>query len=277
MEPLSTPTPPSSPSSLADGKVLVAREGAVGWITFNRPERHNALAVEMWAAIPQALDQLEADDAVRIIVLRGAGGKAFISGADISQFEERRATEEQRRHYSELSQRVQARYASLEKPLIAMIHGYCLGGGLRAALNADIRIASDDAQFGIPAGRLGIAYDFSSVQKLVEAVGASRAKEILFTARRFSAAEAVQMGLVSQVVSRDQLEPAVRELAATIARNAPLSTRAAKASVTEAVNDPEQRDIARCATLVERCFQSEDYVEGRRAFLEKRNPVFRGR
>ena len=262
---------------LSTDKMIAEKDGPIGWMTFNNPERRNAVSYEMRMAIVEILDDFSQDDSVRVVVMKGAGDKAFVAGADISQFEKTRATPEQREQYDAASRKVQDRYAALEKPLIAMIHGYCLGGGLRTALNADIRIASDDAQFGVPAGRLGIAYDFDSVRKLVEAVGQSRAKEILLTARRYSAGEALQMGLVNEVVPRAELENAVRRTALAIANNAPLSVRSSKATVAEVVKDPQNRDTARCLALIEACFNSEDYVEGRRAFMEKRKPVFKGR
>jgi len=262
---------------LSTDKMIAEKDGPIGWMIFNNPERRNAVSHEMRLAIMEILDDFSHDDSVRVVVMKGAGDKAFVSGADISQFEKTRATSADRKHYGAISQQVQDRYAALEKPLIAMIHGYCLGGGLRTALNADIRIASDDAQFGVPAGRLGIAYDFDSVRKLVEAVGQSRAKAILLTAQRYSAEEALGMGLVNQVVPRAELENTVRGIALTIADNAPLSARAAKATVAQVVKDPQDRNMARCVAMIEACFTSEDYVEGRRAFMEKRKPVFRGR
>ena len=262
---------------LSTDRMIAEKDGPIGWMIFNNPERRNAVSHEMRLAIMEILDDFSHDDSVRVVVMKGAGDKAFVSGADISQFEKTRATPKDRKHYGAISQQVQDRYAALEKPLIAMIHGYCLGGGLRTALNADIRIASDDAEFGVPAGRLGIAYDFDSVRKLVEAVGQSRAKAILLTARRYSAEEALQMGLVNQVVPRAELEHAVRGVALTIADNAPLSIRASKATVAQVVKDAQDRDMARCVAMIEACFTSEDYVEGRRAFMEKRKPVFKGR
>lgn len=262
---------------LSTDKMLAEKDGPIGWMTFNNPERRNAVSHEMRLAIMEILDDFSRDDSVRVIVMKGAGDKAFVAGADISQFEKTRATPEQREHYGAISQQVQGRYAALEKPLIAMIHGYCLGGGLRTALNADIRIASEDAQFGVPAGRLGIAYDVTSVRKLVDAVGPSHAKAILLTAQRYSAAEALRMGLVNQIVPRAELERTVRSLAHMIADNAPLTARASKATVGEIVKDPQDRDMARCLALIEACFTSDDYVEGRRAFMEKRKPVFKGR
>jgi enoyl-CoA hydratase/carnithine racemase len=276
METLSSPATESSPSSLADGKVLVARDGAVGWITFNRPERHNALAVEMWAAIPQALDLLEGDDAVRIIVLRGAGGKAFISGADISQFEERRSGESGRVGYETLVGAANHRLGAARCPTIAMIRGYCIGGGLGVALQCDLRIATRESRFGVPAARLGVGYGHPGLKRLMDVVGPAFAMEIFFTARQFSADEALAMGLVNRVVDDGQLEPFVADYCARVAENAPLTIAAVKTCVRE-LSRGRDFDRERCEAVVRACFESEDYVEGRRAFMEKRKPVFRGR
>lgn len=258
-------------------KMLARKEGGIGWMTFNNPERRNALSYEMRLAILQILDDFDKDDAVRVVVMHGAGDKSFVAGADISQFDTMRATPEQQAEYERVSQAVQTRYSTLSKPLIAMIRGFCLGGGLQTALAADLRIASEDSQFGIPAGRLGIAYSWSSVSKLVEIVGPARAKEILFTARRIPAVEAYQMGLVHRVVPVAALEETTRELATTIAGNAPLSLAAAKRMIDELVKDPVDRDEAGAKAAGKRAMESEDFKEGRKAFMEKRAPVWQGR
>jgi enoyl-CoA hydratase/carnithine racemase len=266
----------STEISLAEGKVLAAREGAVGWITFNRPERHNALSVEMWSAIPRALDQLEADDEVRIIVLRGAGGKAFISGADISQFEQQRSGEQGRVTYESLVGQANQRLAAARCPTIAMIRGYCIGGGLGVALQCDLRIATRESRFGIPAARLGVGYGHPGLKRLMDVVGPAFAMEIFYTARQFSADEALAMGLVNRVVDDADLEGFVGDYCARVAENAPLTIAAVKTCVRELLRGREL-DRERCEAVVRACFESEDYVEGRRAFLEKRRPVFKGR
>jgi enoyl-CoA hydratase/carnithine racemase len=262
--------------SLAEGRVLAGREGAVGWITFNRPERHNALSAEMWAAIPQALDRLESDDEVRVVVLRGAGGKAFVSGADISQFEERRASEEARGGYDALVGAANQRLASARCPTIAMIRGYCIGGGLGVALQCDLRVATRESRFGIPAARLGVGYGHAGLKRLIDVVGPAFALEIFFTARQFTADEALAMGLVNRLVDDAELEGLVGEYCRRIADNAPLTIGAVKTCVRELLRGRDF-DRERCEAVVRACFASEDYVEGRRAFLEKRRPVFRGR
>ncbi len=257
--------------------MLARKDGAIGWMTFNNPARHNALSYEMRLAVLDILDEFERDDKIRVIVMSGAGEKSFVSGADISQFDKMRSTAEQQAEYERVSQAMQARLSTLSKPLIAMIRGYCIGGGLQTALSADLRIASEDSQFGIPAGRLGIAYAWNSVSKLVETVGPSTAKHILFTAKRFTASEALKMGLVNEVVPAAALEATVREIASTIAGNAPLSLLAAKRAIDELAKDPDKRDEAAARAVAARAMASEDFKEGRAAFMEKRKPVWKGR
>ena len=263
--------------SLETDRMMAEIEDGIGWVTFNNPGRLNAMSIEMTEAIPFIFDSFEARDEVRVVVMRGAGERAFMSGADISEFEKQRASEESRRIFDEKGKVAAARMDALTKPLIAMVRGYCIGGGLMTALRADIRIASEDAQFGIPAARLGLGYGYTGVTALVTLVGPAAANEILFSARRFSADEALQMGLVNRVVAPAALDSTVRSLARTIAENAPLTVRAAKRAIRECVRDPEARDLDAVGRLVETCFRSEDYIEGRRAFMEKRRPVFQGR
>lgn len=249
----------------------------VGWMTFNNPERRNAMKMEMNEAIVDILEAFGADDEVRVVVMQGAGDKAFVSGADISEFETHRSTPEGRARFDAVAAAAGRAFASLEKPLMAKIRGFCMGGGLATALNADLRITADDGQFGIPAARLGLGYGFAGVHKLVGLIGPAMTSEVLMTARRFSAAEAAAMGLVNRVVPGADLDRVVAELAAQIAANAPLTVAAAKAAVAEAVKDPDRRDLARVEAMVETCFNSEDYIEGRRAFMDKRPAQFHGR
>ena len=262
---------------LATDRMIAEKDSGIGWMTFNNPERRNALSIEMRHAILEIYADFAADEAVRVIVMKGAGGKAFVSGADISQFENERNTEQQRRAYTELSERVNEALTTMEKPVIAMINGFCLGGGLGTALTADFRIAADDAQFGIPAARMGLGYPFRGLKALIDVVGPAYAKEIMFTARRFSAEEALRIGLVNRVVPVAELDDTVRGIAAGIAENAPLTVRASKAIIGEALKDVDMRDMALCARLAEACMASEDFKEGRRAFMEKRKPAFVGR
>jgi enoyl-CoA hydratase/carnithine racemase len=256
--------------------VLAGRRGSVGWITFNRPERHNALSVAMWEAIPHALDRLENDPETRVVVLRGAGGKAFVSGADISQFEQRRASTTAQVGYDQTVAAANRRLASARLPTLAMIRGYCIGGGLGVALHCDLRIATRESRFGIPAARLGVGYGHAGLRRLMDVVGPSFAMEIFFTARQFSGEEALAMGLVNRLVDDGELEASVADVCARIADNAPLTIAAVKTCVRELLKGPAL-DRELCEAVVRACFESEDYVEGRRAFLEKRRPAFKGR
>jgi enoyl-CoA hydratase len=210
-----------------------------------------------------------------VIVLKGAGEQAFVSGADISQFEKARSSEETNAEYDRISEEAGRRLATCPKPTIAMIRGFCIGGGLAIALACDLRIANEEARFGIPAARLGLGYGASGVKRLMEVVGPAFTKEIFFTARHFSAAEALGMGLVNRVVADLSLEAYIREYCATIADNAPMTIHALKHTVGELAMG-EKADLAACERLVKACFDSQDYIEGRRAFMEKRRPVFRG-
>jgi enoyl-CoA hydratase len=258
------------------GRIGVEIEGSIGWLVFDHPERRNAISVEMWEELPRAAARLERNSAVRVVVLRGAGEAAFVSGADISEFEGQR-TGEAAAHYEARNARAFSAVAAIQKPVLAMIQGFCIGGGVAMSLGADLRYASDDAVFAIPAARLGIGYAVGGLESLIHVVGAAAAKELFFTARRFSAEEALRMGLVSRVLPRAELLPWVRETAVRIAENAPLTLRSVKKIAAELAKDPAQRDLAAAHASVRACLESEDYREGMRAFLEKRPPAFRGR
>lgn len=258
-------------------KMVARQEGAIGWILFNQPERHNAVSLAMWQALEVIVDHYENNPDIRVVVVRGAGDKAFVSGADISEFETQRSGEEATRRYNETSQRAMRRLRELRKPTLAMIQGYCIGGGVAVALSCDIRLSADNARFGVPAAKLGLGYEYEGVRKLVDLVGPSYAKEIFYTARQFSAQEAREMGLINRVVSAPELPTLVHEYASTIAANAPMTVASIKTIVGEIVKDPAERDIALCDRLVDACFNSQDYREGRTAFMEKRKPVFQGR
>ena len=272
----SSPGPAARYESGTD-RLLVEVSGPVATVTFNNPGKHNALSADMRAALPGVLRVLNADGDVRVIVMTGAGDKAFTAGADISEFGEQRTSPAARASYDQASAAANDAWASLDKPVIAMIRGFCIGGGLVTALQADIRIASDDSQFGVPAARLGLGYGVSGVTALMNLIGPARTAEVLFSARRFPAAEALQMGLVNRVVPAGNLREAVLSLAASIAGNAPLTVAAAKAAIREIGRPDERRDLTRVQAMVEACFRSADYLEGQRAFAEKRPPAFTGR
>jgi len=255
--------------------MLAETDGPIGWMTFNKPERRNAVSLDMWAAMPDILHRFEDDPAIRVIVLKGAGERAFVSGADISQFESARSSAAANAEYDRVSEAAEKALITCGKPTIAMIRGWCIGGGLAIAIGCDLRIATGESKFGIPAARLGLGYGASGVKKLMDVVGPSFTKEIFFTARHFDAAEAAAMGLVNRVVPDAALEDYTRQYCATIADNAPMTMNTLKRTVGELVRGNEaDRDL--CSRLVERCFESQDFIEGRRAFMEKRRPVFRG-
>jgi enoyl-CoA hydratase/carnithine racemase len=257
-------------------KMLARVEGKVGIMTFNNPEKHNAVSFEMWEAAERILDAFERDPEVRVMILTGAGGKAFVSGADISRFESERASEEAVQRYNALVEKVYARIYDFPKPTIAMIRGYCIGGGLNLAICCDMRFATEGSRFALPAARLGLGYGYKGLRRYIETIGPVATKEIFFTARQFTAQEARRWGMVNEVVADDRLESTVMEIARTIADNAPLTIATIKRSTVEILKDPDQQDIAACDAMVAACFASDDYREGRRAFVEKRKPQFTG-
>lgn len=251
------------------------KDGRIAWLTLYNPTRLNALTADMWRALPDRIAMAVSDLDVRVVVLRGSGSQSFSAGADISEFESAR-TGDAATHYDTLNDQAFTALTACSKPVIAMIHGFCLGGGLGIALSCDIRIADDASQFAIPAAKLGIGYNPRWIRPILAAVPPARAKELLFTGRRFRSAEAEDMGLVSRLVPSSDLEVATRALADEIAANAPLSVGAAKLVIDEIARHPETPDMAKLDAAVARCFASSDYVEGRRAFLEKRKPRFEG-
>jgi enoyl-CoA hydratase/carnithine racemase len=262
---------------MSEWGVDVARPaGGIAWLTLRNPSRLNAVRLEMWQAIPPLLAELAADPVVRVVVMRGAGVEAFASGADISEFATHRKDAGSAAAYEHTTALAFEALVAFPKPLVAMIHGVCIGGGLALAASADLRIAAADARFALPAARLGLGYHFRGVQRLVQLVGPATACEIVFTARRYGADEALRIGLVNQVVAADALEATTTAYAADIAANAPLTLRAAKRAVLETLREPAERDGEALAAMVAACFESADYAEGVRAFLEKRPPRFRG-
>jgi enoyl-CoA hydratase/carnithine racemase len=263
-------TPPSAAA------LRLEKDGDIAFLIADNPARMNALTAAMWKALPDRMAEAERNPAVRVIVLRGAGERAFSAGADISEFESARAGD-RAADYDALNDAAFRALSNCAKPTLSMIHGFCLGGGLGLALCTDIRLADEAAEFAIPAAKLGLGFNARWVRPLLAAVPPSRAKEMLFTGRRFQASEALSMGLVSEVVPSSDLEERTRALAKEIAANAPLTVRAAKRTIDELVRRPGTPDMAALDEAVAACFASEDYAEGRRAFLEKRKPRFRGR
>ena len=267
----------SQRTEFAGGKMLAEVSEGVGLLTFNQPEKRNAMSVEMWDGMSAILRGWEHDDAVRAVVLTGAGDKAFVSGADISQFGEKRNNADAQREYDRLTSAGRATLAAFPKPVIARIQGFCLGGGLGIAMGADLRIASDDSAFGIPAAKLGIAYGFDMVRRLTSLVGQANARMLLFSGERIDAAEAERIGLVNRVVPAAALVETVAKLARTLAGNAPLSVRGMKLITNAVMRDPAERDMEAVQAAIATCFDSADYTEGRTAFMEKRRPVFKGK
>jgi enoyl-CoA hydratase len=258
-------------------KMVVKREGPIGWMIFNNPSRHNAVSMSMWQAVPTIMGELAGDPAIRVVILAGAGEKAFISGADISEFEERRGSKEAAAEYNDAADMACKAVRDFPKPTIAMIRGYCFGGGVAIAISCDMRISSDDSVYSIPAAKLGLGYRYEGVTRLIDLVGPAFTFEIFYTGRRFSAQEAIAMGLINRLVQVNQLKDMTIECANTIANNAPLTIGAVKRCVIEYLKPESERNIDAARHMVEACFASEDYVEGRTAFLAKRKPKFNGR
>jgi enoyl-CoA hydratase/carnithine racemase len=258
-------------------KILRQVDGGAALITFNNPEKRNAVSLEMWQAVEAALDAYAADEAVRVLILTGASDKAFVSGADISKFESERAAADAIAHYNAQTARVYDKLEAFPKPTIAKIRGYCIGGGLNLAACCDLRIATEDARFAMPAAKLGLGYGYQGVKRLAAVTGLPNALELAFTARQFSAGEAMAMGLANRVLPADELDAYVEDYAQRIADNAPLTIQTFTAAAIELKKHESARDLDRLKAMVEACFASADYAEGRKAFMEKRKPAFQGR
>jgi enoyl-CoA hydratase/carnithine racemase len=252
-------------------------DGTTLHVRFNNPARHNALSVDMWEAVPPLLALARDDDRVRLVVFSGAGEKAFVSGADITQFEDLRAAREAVTRYEAMAEGALTGILDFPKPTLACIRGYCIGGGVNVAIACDMRIASTDAVFAIPAARLGLGYRYSAMKNLVDLIGPGAAKDLFFTARRIDAAEAKALGLVSRTCAPEALDALLAEYTGALAENAPLTIAAAKAITREILRPSPELDQALCASLIRGCFESADYTEGRTAFMQKRKPVFTGR
>ncbi len=269
--------PKNTEKSFADGKILQSVADGVGVITFNNPEKRNAMSLDMWEGFGHALIELRDDAEVRVVIMVGAGDKAFVSGADISQFEKTRHNAQASEEYSRRSAAQRALLADYPKPIIACIRGFCLGGGMQVAMMSDIRIAAENSQFGIPAAKLGIAYGYDGLKNLVSLVGPSWARLLMYTGMRIDAAEGLRIGLVDRVVPDAELWSVTTDIARTISGNAPLAIQAAKITIAQVLKDPDKRDMDAIKQAGIACMDSEDFREGRRAFMEKRKPRFRGR
>ena len=269
--------PKNNEKSYADGKILQSVTDGVGVITFNNPAKRNAMSLDMWEGLGSALIELRDNDDVRVVIMVGAGDKAFVSGADISQFEKVRHNAAASEEYSKKSEAQRALLANYPKPIIACIRGFCLGGGMQVAMAADIRIASDNSQFGIPAAKLGIAYGYDGLRHLVSLVGPSWARLIMYTGMKIDSAEALRIGLIDRVSPDAELWDATMEIARTISGNAPLAIKAAKITIAQVLKDPDKRDMNAIKQVGTDCMDSADFREGRQAFMEKRKPKFTGR
>ena len=257
-------------------KMISKVEHGIGWMILNNPERHNAISLEMWEGALEIMAEFSANPEVRVMVLTCAGGKAFASGADISKFKDERQEADSVARYQATTQQAYSAIQAMKIPTIAMVRGFCIGGGTAVAVCCDIRICNEGAKFGVPAAKLGLGYGVGRAQPLVDLVGPAFAKEMFFTGRQFDAREAERMRLVNRVVPDDQIEAVVKDLAATIAGNAPLTVRCSKLVVGEVMKDAQDRDLAAAERAVQACFASNDYKEGQTAFMEKRKPKFTG-
>jgi len=264
-------------SEAAAGTMHVRKENGIGWMIYDQQAKYNAVTYDRRRAIPGIMADFEADEDLRVAVIAGAGDKAFISGSDISQFGEKRSSEDARRMYDEASEQANLAMREFSNPMIAMIHGYCLGAGVLTAMLCDFRIAADNARFGAPPAKLGLGFGYGGVDDLVKLVGPAYAAEMLFTGDRYGAEDALKMGMVNRVVPYADLESTVQEIAATIAANAPLTLKSVKTSIRNTQLDESARDMATVQAQIDACFASDDYKEGRQAFMEKRKPVFRGK
>jgi len=257
------------------GKVSFEIDGSVGRISIDNPARRNAMSLSMWLAVADAMATVAERDDVRVVVLRGVGDKAFVSGADISEFETQRSSEEGVKAYGEAVALAQGRLAQCAVPVVANIHGICMGGGLGLAMSCDLRYCTTTTRFRMPAARLGLGYGYSGMAQLVSVVGAARAADVFYTARTFDGEEAQRIALVHQAVPADELDRLVESIVEAIATNAPLTIKAAKLAIRAAVSDPEKRQLQELEQAVQAGFDSADYVEGRKAVIETRTPAFK--
>ena len=262
---------------MTDERIIGRTDGAVGHVIFNNPAKLNAVSLDMWEGMHALLTRYAEDPAIRVVVASGAGGKAFMSGADISKFESERANMEAQKRYDAISSRSYDLMYNFPKPTIAKVMGYCIGGGMNFAGCCDLRFCNEGARFGVPAAKLGLGYGYERIRRLAESIGLPKTLEVIYTGRQFSAQEALDMGFVQRVVPDGELDSAVDELANSIAQNAPLTIALAKASAREVGKPESKRDLGRLDAMTKACFDSQDYEEGRKAFMEKRKPKFQGK
>lgn len=258
---------------MANQEIFLRKEEPIAYLIFNRPEKRNALTLNMWKTIPRLLQQVQDDPSIKVLILRGVDGTAFAAGADISEFRTLRTGKEQAELYNKANEEAEQAIATLSKPTIAMIQGYCIGGGCGIALACDLRFADTTARFGITPARLGIIYGFSATKRLVEVVGPSFAKYLLFSGRHIDSQRAAEIGLVNELYSPTEIEERTREFALQLADNAQLSIRGTKLMV-QRILEGQTGDTEETARLQAQAFESEDYREGVQAFLEKRKPRF---
>jgi len=258
-------------------RLQVRKTGAIGWMVFNNPVKHNAISMDMAEAVPEVMRDFENDPRIRVVIVTGAGEKAFAAGSDIAGFEDARSDPRKNRHYNEVNERSYNAVYACAKPTIAMIRGYCIGGGLDFATSCDVRFCSDNATFAVPAGKLGLGYGHEGILRFGRVMGLMRARDLFLSGRRLGAEEALRLGLVHRVVAMAEIESETTAYAQTIADNAPLTLAAIKRAFLEYERDPGERDLSRAQALIDACFRSEDYIEGRKAFADKRKPRFTGR
>lgn len=260
----------------ATERILARKDGAVGWMIFNNPAKHNAISMDMAEAVPEVMRGFEHDPEVRVIVVAGSGEKAFAAGSDISGFEDVRSDPQKNRHYNEVNERSYNAVYECSKPTIAMVRGYCIGGGLDFATSCDVRFCSDNAVFAVPAGRLGLGYGHEGILRFGRVMGLMRARDLFLSGRRLGAEEALRLGLVHRVIPLAELATETTAYAQTVADNAPLTLAAIKRAFLEYEKDPAVRDLSRAQAMIDACFRSADYLEGRAAFAAKRKPQFKG-
>ena len=258
-------------------ELITRKDNNIGWVIFSNPAKLNAVSQDMWMALPKTLAAFDADPEVRMIVITGDGDKAFISGADISQFDKARGSAEEQATYNRAVIDAYEAPVQCSKPVVAKIRGICMGGGLGLAAACDVRIAAEDAVFRMPAARLGLGYNFTGIARFVQLLGAANTSDIFFSARKFNAADALGMGFVNRVVPVADLDREVAAYCELVAENAPLTMAAAKFAIRQTALDPTARDLDQVARMIDVCFSSDDYREGRRAFMEKRKPNFKGK